>query len=211
MTKRKAPEDLLIRARDDMSIKPRKKKSPEAKAKEIAKLRATAPDTSANKATLALANPDRPLTEKQKLFVKEWASGETILSASFRAGYSDSGAMGYRMSRDPAILKIYNMEKALYEEASQMTRKKVMDGLLEGIEMAKLTSEPASVIAGWREVGKMCGYYEPVKRTIDVTVNGSVNIKRLESMSDTELLKLVKGEVTDVAFKEIEEMEAEDD
>jgi phage terminase small subunit len=211
MTKRKAPEDLLRRAQDDMSIKPRKKKSPEAKAKAIAKLRATAPNTSANLATLKLANPDRPLTDKQKLFVKEWASGETILNASIRAGYADSGAMGYRMSRDPAILKIYNIEKALYEEASQMTRKRVMDGILEGIEMAKLTSEPASVIAGWREVGKMCGYYEPVKRTIDVTVNGSVNIKRLESMSDSELLKLVKGEVTDVVFKEVEEMEAEDD
>lgn len=207
MTKRKDPADLKIRARDDMSIKPRKKKSPETKAKEIAKLRATSPNTSANLATLKLANPDRPLTEKQKVFVCEWASGETILSASVRAGYSDKGAMGYRMSRDPAILKIYNLEKAKYEEASQMTRKRVMDGLLEGIEMAKMTSEPASVINGWKTVGQMCGYFEPVKRTLDVNINGQVNIKRLESMSDMELLKLVKGEITDVVFKEIDETE----
>lgn len=205
MTKRKAPEDLLIRARDDMSIKPRKKKSPEAKAKAIAKLRATAPDTSANLATLKLANPDRPLTDKQKLFVKEWASGETILSASVRAGYTDGGTMGYRMSRDPAILKIYNMEKALYEEASQMTRKRVMDMLIDAYDMAKTVAEPSSMVAAAREIGRMAGYYEPVKRTIDVTVNGNVNIKRLESMSDADLLGLIKGEITDVVFEEIEE------
>ena len=48
--------------------------------------------------------------------------------------------------RHPNILRLYNEEKRKYEEASQMTRKKVMDGLLEGIEMAKLIAEPATVI-----------------------------------------------------------------
>jgi hypothetical protein len=76
--------------------------------------------------------------------------------------------------------------------------------------MAKLTSEPASMINGWKTVGQMCGYFEPVKRTLDVNINGNVNIKRLESMSDNELLKLIKGEVTDVVFKEVEEIESDD-
>jgi hypothetical protein len=211
MTKRKDPADLKIRARDDMSIKPRgmnkAKQSPEAKAARIAALRAS--PSSSN--TMKHANPNRPLTEKQKLFAKEWASGETIRSAAIRAGYTEDGAgVCYRLSTDPAILKIYNFEKAKYEESSQMTRKKVMDGLLEGIEMAKLTSEPASMINGWKTVGQMCGYFEPVKRTLDVNINGNVNIKRLESMSDNELLKLIKGEVTDVVFKEVEEIESDD-
>jgi len=210
MTARKDPADLKIRARDDLTPKPRKKRganaTPEGKAARIAKLRATGVSNSTNNpADIAAANPDRPLTEKQRLFVSEWAKGETILTASYRAGYADSGQMAYRMSKDPAILKIYHMEKALYAESCQMTRKKVMEGFLEGVEMAKLMSEPASVIAGWREIGKMCGFYEPVKRTIDVNVRGNVVVKHLEAMNDADLLKIVRGEIADVEFNEVDD------
>jgi hypothetical protein len=175
--------------------------TPEGRARRVAALRAASPDTSGAGA-LALANPDRPLTDKQKRFVAEWAAGETILSAALRAGYSDGGQMAYRMARDPAIVKLYQQEKAAYEAAAQMTRKQVIDGLLDGIAMAKLTAEPASVIAGWREIGRMCGYYEPLKRTLDINLSGDVTVRRLESLSDAALLKLVKGEVEDVAFSE---------
>lgn len=212
MTARKKPEDLKIRARDDMTVKPKKKRgvnaTPEGKMARVEKLRKTAPNSSTLDG-VALANPDRPLTEKQKLFVSLWAQGDSILGASHRAGYADAGTMAYRMSKDPAILKVYHKEKALYEQACDMTRKKVMDGLIEGIEMAKLMAEPASMIAGWREVGKMCGYYEPVKRTLDITVSGEVSVKRLEGMSDAALLQLIKGEVTEVEFTEVVEEEDE--
>lgn len=186
-----------------------KQATEESKAKRIAKLRATSPDTSGR--DIALANPDRHLTEKMRLFVKFWAEGETILSASHRAGYTDSGTYCYRLAKDPAILKLYHAEKAKYEEACQMTRKRVMDGLLEGIEMAKTMAEPGNVIAGWREVGKMCGYYEPTKREIQINVKGDVTMKHLTKMSDAELLKLVKGEVTDVAFTEVTSDDEDDD
>ena len=208
MTKRKDPADMKIRARDDLTLVKKPKcgnsATPEAKAARIAKLRATSPDTS-TAAALALANPDRPLTEKQRLFVENWAKGETIATAAYRAGYADSGAMAYKMSKDPAILKIYNAEKIKYEEACQMTRKRVMEGLLEGIEMAKLVSEPASMISGWREVGKMCGYYVEQKKTININVSGDVTMKHMDRLPDAELLKLIKGEITDVEFNEVAE------
>ncbi|WP_025915507.1 terminase small subunit [Herminiimonas sp. CN] len=213
MTKRKDPADLKIRARDDLTIKPRRKsaakKSPEGQAKRIAALRKT-PTNGGNVAIIETHNPDRPLTEKQKLFVKEWAGGESILSASYRAGYSDNGTMAYRLAKDPAILKIYNVEKALYEEASQMTRKRVMEGFLEAADMARTLADPTALTGAWREVGKMCGYYEPVKRTIDINISGDVTMKKLERLSDAELLQLVKGEVEDVTFTEVAEAEDDD-
>lgn len=178
-----------------------KNATPEAQAARIAALRARSPHTT-SVATAAQANPDRPLTAKQKAFVTEWAKGETILSASQRAGYNDGGSLAYRMAQDPAIVKIYEREKAAYEAAVQMTRKQVMEGLLEGIALAKLAAEPSSVIAGWREVGKMCGYYEQRKQ-VDINVHGDVTVRRLEALSDADLLKLVKGEVEDVAFTEL--------
>lgn len=152
-----------------------------------------------------LLNPDRPLTDKQKLFVKHWAAGETIASAALQAGYNEGSSMAYKLARDPAILKLYNEEKRLYAESCQMTRAKVMEGILEGIEMAKMVADPPSVIRGWREVGLMCGYYEPVRKKIEINVTGDVTMKHLNKMSDAELLKIVKGEATDVAFKEVED------
>lgn len=175
----------------------------EGTAKRIAALRTRSPSTS-DFSGVAQANPDRPLTQKMKEFVRQWAAGESILSASVRAGYTDGGTYAYRLAKDPAILKLYHAEKLRYEEASSMTRKRVMDGLLEGIEMAKLMAEPASMIAGWREVGKMCGYYEPRKAKIEINVSGNVTVKQLESLPDHELLKLVRGEVEDVEFEEVE-------
>jgi len=208
MTKRKDPADLKIRARDDLTPKPRRKKpasqqTPEKKAARVAKLR----ETPINNTSTAIEtyNPDRPLTDKMKIFVKEWAGGESILSASCRAGYADGGAMAYKLAKDPAILKIYNVEKALYEEAAQVTRKEVIEGFREAANMARTLADPVALTGAFREIGKMCGYYEPVKRTIDINVSGELTMKRLEASSDADLLKIIKGEIEDVAFKEVEE------
>jgi phage terminase small subunit len=214
MTKRKDPSELKIRARDDTTPVPRRKKpatqnTPEKKAERIKKLRETSPNLITLPEVLK-ANPDRPLTEKQRLFVKFWAEGDSILGASHRAGYSDGGTVAYRLAKDPAVLKIYDIEKALYEESCQMTRERVMEGFLEAAEMAKVMADPTALTGAWREVGKMCGYYEPVKRTIDVNVTGSVTVKQLERMSTADLLKIVTGEVTDVKFKELEDDDEEE-
>lgn len=210
MTKRKPREELKIAPRDDLSVKPRTKrganKTEEAKKERLLALRQRAPNNDVEN-----YDPNRPLTTKMKQFVQFWAQGETILSASVRAGYSDGGSMAYKLARDPAILKLYNAEKEAYAASVQMTRKRVMEGLLEGIEMAKMMSEPASVIGGWREIGKMCGYYEPVRKKVEINVTGDVTMKHLNKMSDDQLLKLIKGEVTDVAFTEVNNDEEDED
>ncbi len=157
-------------------------------------------------------DPTKPLTEKAKLFVKFWAQGESVSSASARAGYGDGATYAYKLTRFPQVIALYNEEKRLYEEASQMTRKKVMDGLLEGIEMAKLVSEPASVINGWKTIGQMCGYFEPVKRRLDINVSGSIEMSRLNRMSDAELLQAIqKGAAAELALIEQTPAEEEND
>jgi len=142
-------------------------------------------------AEAALVPVDRPLTDMQKLFVKFWADGDSIPNAMARAGYNDQPSYGYRMAKMPNVLAEYNKIKAKYEEAAQMTRKKVMDMQLEAFEMAKLMAEPASMVSAAREIGRMCGYYEPVKQKIEVSVNGQVAVKRLESLSDADLIKFI--------------------
>lgn len=183
----------------------------ESKAARVAALRAKSPNTSGFDG-VALANPNRPLTTKMKDFVKYWAQGESILSAAVRAGYTDGGTYAYRLAKDPAILKIYHAEKEAYEQAVGMTRQRVMEGLLEAVEMAKIQADPTAMIAGWREVGKMCGYYEPVKKQIDVNITGNVVMERLNRLSDADLLKLIEDQTTSALEGEfIEVAEGDED
>jgi phage terminase small subunit len=142
----------------------------------------------------AQIDPDKPLTAQQLAFAHAWASGESTASAALRAGYSDE-AIGYRLIRMPNVRRAYDIEKAKYEEACQMSRKKVMDMLIESFDMAKLMAEPAAMVSAAREIGKMCGYYEPVRIKMDMTVNGEVAVRQLNAMSDAELLKLITGGV----------------
>jgi phage terminase small subunit len=46
------------------------------------------------------------------------------------------------------------------------------------------------MIAGWREIAKMLGYYEPERRKIDVSVSAKRMVDQFETMSDEELLRL---------------------
>ena len=176
--------------------------------KRFAKLKQMAVDATTPRKQ-ALKSPNRKLTEMQMMFVRHWAAGESILTASARAGYSDGGTYAYRLAKDPLIVEIYEREKRLYEEACQMTRRKVMDGFLEAAEMARIQADPTAMVGAWREIGKMCGYYEPRKVDVNVNVNGTIT-QKVERLSDAQLLALIKGEVgaetvLDADFREVED------
>lgn len=146
--------------------------------------------------TIAVAetiSPDKPLTEKQRLFVKFWAEGETIKNASQKAGYADGAQMAYRMVYMPNVLALKAKLSAQYEEEAQMTRKKVMDMHMEAYEMSKLMAEPSTMVAAAREIGKMCGYYAPVEHRVKVDVTGNIILDRMNSLSDAELLKVISS------------------
>jgi hypothetical protein len=136
-------------------------------------------------------SPDKPLTEKQRLFVENWAKGDSIASASLKAGYATS-AIAYQLVKMPNVLRLREEIAAKWEADSQMSRKQVMDGLLDAIQLARMAAEPASMIAGWREIGKLCGYYAPVEHKVKVDVTGNVIVDRLNSLSDAELLQIIQ-------------------
>lgn len=158
---------------------------------QITVARATGINTSTYEGAESI-DPNKPLTEKQKLFVRFWAEGDSIPGAARRAGYADSASLAYRMVRMPNVLKLKAEYEAEYEAVSEMSRKKVMDGLLESIEMAKLMAEPSTMIQGWKTVAQMCGYMAPVETKLKIDVTGNVTMSRLTQMSDAELLELIE-------------------
>lgn len=194
MTKPMATPSKRALARKDTTPKPKPKVRGSNKGRGVAAARAFGIDTSNLSAEemAEVIDPDKPLTDKQKLFVQHWAKGDSITSASYRAGYSNT-KVAYQLVKMPNILKLKAEYEAQWEATGAMTRQKVMDGMLEAIEMARMMAEPSSMIAGWREIGKICGYYAPVEHRVKVDVSGNVIVDRLNSLSDAELLKIIQG------------------
>lgn len=182
---------------------PRALNSPQRRIKEaekpqrVAKLRKATETTTM--AAAASVSPDKPLTEKQKLFVRFLAEGDNIPNSMHRAGYNEQPSYGYRMVKMPNIQRALAQYQEEYRKASELSKRDVMDMLKESYEMAKLMSEPATMVSAAREIGKMCGYYEPKKVQVDISVNGHV---KFEQLSDTELFAMI-----DKAAKEAEEAE----
>ena len=154
----------------------------------------------------AMISPDKPLTEAQKIFAKRYAEGDAIGTAMKAAGYgTEQLSYGYRLIKQPNIKREIAKYRAAYAEAAQLSRKDVMDMLKESYEMAKLMSEPATMVSAAREIGKMCGYYEPTKIQVDVNLRGQV---KFEQLSDQELFAMIEKAAKAAEEEELALLEA---
>ena len=93
------------------------------------------------------------------------------------------------------------------QQVTNMSRKRVMHGLLESIDMAKDQRQPSTMISGWKEVGRMCGFYEPEKREIQLSVTGKEVIEELKGLTRTQLLELASHHETTIEDAEYEVMD----
>lgn len=168
--------------------------TPEGRKKRLDALKASGSPHNGTVAGRKAANPNRLLTAKQKAFVKHWAEGSSVSEAAFKAGYADGGAYAHTMKHDPAIMKLYSALTAKYEKSGEMSRQKVMDGLKRAAELAESKEEAANMVAAWRQIGLLCGYYEPTRVEVDVNVRGNVLLERLNRLSDAELIKIIDVE-----------------
>ncbi|MBP6529478.1 MAG: terminase small subunit [Burkholderiales bacterium] len=100
------------------------------------------------------------LTPKQSRFVDEYALDRNGAGAAVRAGYAAGSAhvTASRLLRNTNVGAALRQRELDYAIALNVDRDKVMDGLKDGIALATEQQNPNAVIAGWREIGKLCGY-----------------------------------------------------
>lgn len=155
-------------------------------------------------------DPNRRLTEAESVFVKCVAEDGMSNTAAARVAFPTSknpAVQGAHTILKPNVKAAIADRKAIYAAASGMTKKKVIDGFLEAIDMARVQAEPLVMISGWREIGKMCGFYEPTRAELTISVAGQRTLARLEGLRDEELLQLVQ-EGPDAIDAEFEEVKA---
>lgn len=139
-----------------------------------------------------LTSPLHYLTEQQKLFVEQIVKGKGPKIAARVAGYANPDIQGYAIVKSTKVAEAIKYLHKRHEKAADMTRKKVMDGMLEAIEMAKIQADAGNMIAGWREIGRMCGYYAPEVKKIDINITAKRVIDKMETLSDEDLVKMIE-------------------
>lgn len=138
------------------------------------------------------------LSPQERAFVEWFGRGLTKTQAAARAGYANPNSSGGDLLRRAEIQAAVEAQRQQFVEVAQVTKKDVVEGIKEGIDMARQMSDPQTMIVGWRELAKICGYYE-TKSKVEVNVTGQVRISQLEQMSDQDLLKIIEGEAVDVS------------
>lgn len=99
-----------------------------------------------------------------------------------------------RLLANPNIQEAVSAERRRYEQDLKITREQVIAELRSAIDIARNQGNASTMISGWREIAKICGYYE---RKVEVSIHPNIAAQRLvsqlETMSTDELLKLTEG------------------
>lgn len=132
------------------------------------------------------------LTTRQARFVEEYLVDGNGTQAAVRAGYSGARLASYRLLRNEAICSLIETRRQADATRLSIDRNNVLTGLLEAIAMAREQQNPAGMIAGLREVAKLQGYYAPVATKVAVDLGAEVMRRRIEALSDAELLRVIE-------------------
>lgn len=137
-----------------------------------------------------------PMTAKQHRFVAEYLVDGNGTAAAVRAGYGRAGARvaAHRALRNDNVAAEIGARQAADVARLGLAREDVLRGLLGAIESAHEQANPMAQIAGWREIGKLLGFYAPERQRLELSAGGQAELWRLEAMSDEQLLAVVAGQ-----------------
>jgi phage terminase small subunit len=140
------------------------------------------------------------LSAKEARFVAEYLVDGNGTRAAIAAGYGRAGA---RVAACRQLAKD-NVQEALQARQTAdatrlaISRQDAIHGFLEAIEKARARPDPdpAAMISGWREIGRMLGFYAPDVKRVQVSADRKADdeLRRFEAMSDEDLRRLIAGE-----------------
>jgi phage terminase small subunit len=132
------------------------------------------------------------LTPQQRTFAEEYAKGFSQTQAATRAGYESPSSSGRDLLTNSKVQALISSLQQAHQEIAQFSREEFIEGMKEAIEMARLMSDPQTMIVGFRELGRACGFYEAQKIKVEHTVNGTVRLEQLNTMTDEQLLEILE-------------------
>lgn len=148
---------------------------------------------------------DNGMKQRDIKLAQALLSGMPHGAAASSAGVAPCTA--YKIAREPKFIEYMRAARAESERRTMMTRDKVVKGLQDAIKDAKLTSDPTAQIAGWREIARIFGYYEPEKKVIEVSNKTEEALEQLKEVTMDQLMELVGDDALDGEFTLVREPE----
>lgn len=133
-----------------------------------------------------------PLSTRQRSFVHAYVESGNGAAAAIKAGYSERSAK-VTASRLLTKANVRTAVRTQQEEIAKrldLSREKVLAELQEAVNVARMKGDAQAMVAAWREVAKICGFYAPERKSLKTSETGHEALRRLESLSDFELLAL---------------------
>lgn len=148
-------------------------------------------NTERQKSVVTESPSDIELREKHRIFAEAIMNGASQSDAARAAGYHPSTASTVMRSEDVQIA-LAEARKDI-TDATTISRLDVLNVMIDAIAMARTLADPATMIKGASEIGKMMGYYEPEKIDIRHITDENVFHSKLKQLTDAELLEIASG------------------
>lgn len=99
-------------------------------------------------------------------------------------------AAGEALLLHPEARKVLQAERSRVAEKARVTKEEVIEGLKEAIELGREVGRPEAMVAGWREIGRIIGCYEPTEVKHTHRVEGPISRRQISEMTDEDLLAM---------------------
>jgi phage terminase small subunit len=139
----------------------------------------------------SVVTKQQEIIEKQQAFADAIVCGSSQADAARAAGYHPGSASSV-MRQEEIQLMVANA-KAEMRELSTIKKLDVLEIFIEAIDMARTLADPAQMINGAREVGRMMGFYEPETLKLEVSGNTAAMASKFKALTDSELLEIAAG------------------
>ena len=135
------------------------------------------------------------MTPKQRAFAEQYVLDHCGAAAAVRAGYAPKAARqtACELLSKPEVWALVAEHEADAERSLGLTRERVIAEIKRAIALAREQGNPAAQIAGWREIAKICGYYAPERKQIELRGDHDALRAQLEVMNDAELIAVVEA------------------
>lgn len=137
--------------------------------------------------------PGGTLTAQRAKYIEGRGIGMVPLRAAKYAGYAQPESYAYALEAEPAIIEALAKVQAQNAKLSKMTRQKVLDIAIEAVDMARTMGDPMSMLRGVQELAKLCGYYAPEKKTIELSAAKEKARGELALLSEADLIEMSGG------------------
>ncbi len=137
------------------------------------------------------------LDDRSRKYAQNRARGVGRAQSALLAGYSGDKDNAARLEERPEVAEMIAELQKETAENEKITKEMVAAGLKKAADIAQTMADPSAMVAAWRELGKMLGFYAPEVKKVEKGINKADLKAALADMSDEELMLLQNGRVVD--------------